>query len=171
MKIFNKYLINSELLLLLQKDNLLYMNLLIIIILSIERYVAVCKPQHYKKLESNINKIIWIVFLIGFVLSGTNYSINVKTDLVCSANIFTRKKPSINFSNHSADGEDESNLPINLNLLTSGVIFSLSACISTFFYVQIAWHHLKRARQLKHKCSSQFYLFLTFEGFASCYLN
>lgn len=148
------------------------MNLLIITILSIERYVAVCKPQYYKKLESNINKIIWIVFLIGFILSGTNYFID-KVDLVCSANIFIHRdvdkqqheqQPMLtaNSNNNSLLSElsdqtttSNSGLRINLNLLTSGVIFSLSACISTFFYIQIAWHHLKRARQLKHKCSSK----------------
>lgn len=178
------------------------MNLLIIVILSIERYVAVCKPQHYKSLESNINKIIWIIFLIGFVLSGTNYFIDVKQDLVCTANIFihrdeidqstsTTRTPinndgsqqlfgsqqqqlySIESNNNSpgsmmlqSNQSASSSLPssptkvlhvknkntINLNLLTSGVIFSLSACISTFFYVQIAWQHLIKARQLKHKC-------------------
>lgn len=113
------------------KDCLLYMNLLIIIILSIERYVAVCKPQYYKKLESNINKIMWIVFLIGFVLSATNYFIDVKLDLTCSANIFSLNKA------------------INLNLLTSFILFSTSGIISTFFYVQIAWHHIRRGHQLK----------------------
>lgn len=176
------------------------MNLLIIVILSIERYVAVCKPQHYKSLESNINKIIWIIFLIGFVLSGTNYFIDVKQDLVCTANIFihrdeidesTTRTPMNNDGSqqlfgsqqqqlYSIEGNNNNNSPgslmlqsnqsasssspstkvlhaknkntINLNLLTSGVIFLLSACISTFFYVQIAWQHLIKARQLKHKC-------------------
>lgn len=117
------------------------MNLLIIMILSIERYVAVCKPQHYKKLESNINKIIWLVFLIGFVLSSSNYFIE-KSDLACSASLFTSKLKS---------SSNEATFSINLNLLTSGILFSLSACISTFFYVQIAWHHITRAKQLKKK--------------------
>lgn len=128
------------------------MNLLIITILSIERYVAVCKPQHYKKLESNINKIIWIVFLIGFVLSGSNYFIK-KEDLACSPSLFTA---STHHSNTSATSQDDVDYSINLNLLTSGVIFSLSACITTFFYVQIAWHHIRRGQQLKRKCASKF---------------
>lgn len=143
------------------KDNLLYMNLLIIMILSIERYVAVCKPKHYKKLESNINKIIWLVFLIGFVLSSSNYFIE-KSDLACSASLFTttsKLKSSSSSSssstskaaNSTSSNVYEATFSINLNLLTSGILFSLSACISTFFYVQIAWHHITRAKQLKKK--------------------
>ena len=138
------------------------MNLLIIMILSIERYVAVCKPKHYKKLESNINKIIWLVFLIGFVLSSSNYFIE-KSDLACSASLFTTtsklkssssstsSKSTNNTSSSSSSNVYEATFSINLNLLTSGILFSLSACISTFFYVQIAWHHITRAKQLKKK--------------------
>ena len=131
------------------------MNLLIIMILSIERYVAVCKPKHYKKLESNINKIIWLVFLIGFVLSSSNYFIE-KSDLACSASLFTttsklKSSSTSKAANSTSSNVYEATFSINLNLLTSGILFSLSACISTFFYVQIAWHHITRAKQLKKK--------------------
>ena len=61
------------------KDTFIYVNVLIILLLSIERYVAVCKPHYYKKLELNVDRIIWVVFLFGVSLSATNYFVTVKS--------------------------------------------------------------------------------------------
>lgn len=134
------------------KDSFIYMNMLILIILSMERYVAVCKPQYYKSLETNINKIIWLFFLLGFSLAMTNYQNNAKSEFSCiSKNTLETNTTELNSNKfvefHFLFTYDASNnKTLNLNLLTSVFLFTTSACVSTWFYIQIGRYEWRRSR-------------------------
>jgi hypothetical protein len=143
------------------KDSLLYLNLLVLIILSIERYVAVCKPQYYKNLETNINKIFWIFFLVGLVFGAANYQNSTKSGLECKETMINSVVNNNNNDNNTADfshfiyqfDRNKNKLNLNLNLLTSVFLFTLSACISTSFYVKIGLYEWKRSQNFSKNCN------------------
>ena len=133
------------------KDTFIYMNLLITIILSLERYVAVCKPQYYKTLETNINKIIWLFLLFGFVLAMTNYQNHAKSEFSCDSKEQTRV---LSFGHFLSTFEGEKEM-LNINLLTSVFLFSLSTILSTFFYIQIGRYEFRRSRNRNRNLTQQ----------------
>lgn len=123
------------------KDSLIYMNLFFISVLSVERYFAVCKPQYYKTLESNINKIIWVVYLFLFFFSSSNYLTDIKLELHCAINI----------------GSDINNkfsikkLMNYINVILSTFFFIATAIISSSFYFKISLHQQKFSENRKLK--------------------
>lgn len=119
------------------KDTFIYINLLITIILSIERYVAVCKPHHYKRLEININKIIWLLVLVAVLFSATNYFTDVKSDMNCDYLNRTLTSDDLNYNRFVYTFNEKKRI-VNMNLLTSAFLFSVSGIVSTIFYIQIA---------------------------------
>lgn len=149
------------------KDTFIYMNLLISIILAIERYVAVCKPQHYKTLETNTNKIIWLFYLLGFTLATTNYQNSAKSSyhdcepykyMTNNVNRHNNNNNQSNLSPHLSsyrfllafDGQKHT---LNLNLVVSLFLFSFSACLSTYFYLQIGRFEWRRSRKFRNNRS------------------
>ncbi|CAF0987836.1 unnamed protein product [Brachionus calyciflorus] len=114
------------------KDSFIYMDLFIISIISLERYFAVCKPQYYKDLEANINKIIWVVYLLAFVFSSSNYFTDLKFNPYCS---------NIKAKNESNDNNNELRSFLNrINVILSTCFFVATAIISSFFYGKITIH-------------------------------
>lgn len=115
------------------KDSLIYMNLFFVSVLSLERYFAVCKPQYYKTLESNINKIIWIVYLFLFFFSASNYLTDIKLEVHCATIISS--EINLKFSINK--------LMNYLNVILSTFFFISTAIISSSFYCKIALHQLR----------------------------
>jgi len=134
------------------KDSLIYTNLFIVSIISLERYVAVCKPQHYLKLQNNINKIIWLLFLIAFVLSTTNYLVANESSIRHQYNFTINKSGSIQLTI-----PDIVNLKINLriNLFVSAALLLICAIVSTWFYTKIILNQKRKQREFKIKYSFQ----------------
>lgn len=121
------------------KDALLYMNLFIISILSLERYFAVCKPQYYKNLEININKIIWLFYLISILVSTSNYFTNIKFNLSCMD--MSQDKIKHNITVELFEG---------VNLLVSAFLFLTTAIVSSFFYIKITIHQSNNSFWQRH---------------------
>lgn len=115
------------------KDSLIYMNLFIISVISLERYFAVCKPQYYKTLESNINKIIWIVYLFFLCFSASNYLTDIKLDSNCTSEKF--------LASNLIDRKFSIKKLLNyLNVFLSTFFFISTAIISSSFYCKITYH-------------------------------
>ncbi|RNA28139.1 hypothetical protein BpHYR1_052126 [Brachionus plicatilis] len=115
------------------KDSLIYMNLFIISVISIERYFAVCKPQYYKTLESNINKIIWMVYIFFFCFSASNYLTDIKLDSNCA--------PDKEISSDQKESKFSFKKLLNyLNVILSTFFFIATAIISSSFYCKITFH-------------------------------
>jgi hypothetical protein len=143
------------------KDSLIYMNLFFMVIIAYERYIAICKPHKYKFLESKINKIIWVLYLLALCLSSTNYLVEHKSDLgyvKSPTNNFTSANQSIHDFKPRTQAlcySDFNNIYLKVNLIVASLLLFLSALISTIFYINICFdqhfNNQKKSNVTKHK--------------------